>query len=321
MGKFPPITNQQLELSIAVISFNTIDLTKACLDSVINNLGDLSAEIIVVDNASKDGSAQMIREDFPHVVLIENDRNVGFAAANNQAFSVAEGEFVLLLNSDTEIISDVLAKSIDYLKTNPLVGAMGCRVLNTDKTMQPTCSGYPTLQRLLKMTFGLDRFPLLLKFDDYLLRAWARDSEREVEVISGCYLMIRRSIIESVGSLDEAFFFFGEETDWCLRIRRAGWKLMFSPVGEIIHHGGGSVKKLNHRRDLMLTEATIRLHKKNSGSFSAALAFAILATFNVSRAAVWTMLSVFRSSSRTRARHFRAVAAGTFGTWPAEKTR
>lgn len=310
---------QIIDLSIVIISYNTLELTKACLDSVIPRLGSLLAEIIVVDNASADGSAEMVKERFPSVRLIQNKVNVGFAAANNQAFLLAQGEFVLLLNSDTVVLGDVLPKSVDYLRVHSLVGAMGCRVLNTDRSMQRTCSGYPTLLRLLNMTLGLDRLPVINMLDSYQLRKWQRDTDREVEVISGCYLLVRRSIIESVGPLDDAFFFFGEETDWCLRIRRAGWKLRFSPVGEIIHHGGGSVKKLNYQRDVMLTGATIRLHKKNSGLVAAAVAFMILAMFNLSRAVVWTACSLVRQTCQVRAAHFRQVFSHTFETWPKDR--
>lgn len=312
---------QSIDLSIVIISFNTLVLTRTCLESVMPWLGDLRVEIIVVDNASQDGSVEMVQEHYPSIKLIKNNDNFGFAAANNQAFLVAQGEFVLLLNSDTEILGDVITNSVDYLRNHPRVGAMGCRVLNSDRSMQATCSGYPTLFRLLKLTLGLDRLPIMKSFDGYLLRSWQRDTDREVEVISGCYLLVRRSIIESIGPLDDAFFFFGEETDWCLRIRKAGWQLRFSPVGEIIHYGGGSVKKLNHRRDVMLTEAIIRLHRKNGGIISAALAFLILAFFNLSHAMIWSILSIFNSDCRARAKHFRAVVFCTFETWPAAKGR
>jgi len=310
---------QIIDLSIVIISYNTLELTRACLDSIIPRLGSLSAEIIVVDNASADGSSEMVKERFPSVRLIQNSINVGFAAANNQAFLLAQGDFVLLLNSDTVVLGDVLPKSVDYLRAHSLDGAMGCRVLNTDRSMQRTCSGYPSLLRLLNMTIGLDRLLIIDALDSYQLRNWQRDTDREVEVITGCYLLVRRSIIESVGPLDDSFFFFGEETDWCLQIRRAGWKLRFAPVGEIIHHGGGSVKKLNYRRDVMLTGATIRLHKKNAGLVAAAVAFLILAMFNLSRAVVWTACSLARPTCRVRAAHFRQVFAHTFETWPKDR--
>lgn len=309
-------------LSIVVVSFNTLEMTRACLESVFSEQNsDLGIEVIVVDNDSHDGSADMVATLFPQVKLIRNPINAGFAAANNLAFRIAQGEYVLLLNSDTLVIGDVLEKSVEYLRSRTSVGAMGCRVLNTDRSMQATCSGYPTLWRLFAMAVALDRLPWIRNHDAYLLRGWARDSEREVEVISGCYLLTRRSVIDQIGALDEDFFFFGEETDWCHRMSVAGWPLMFAPVGEIIHHGGGSVKKLSHRRDLMLTEAIVRLHRKNDGFLAAAVAFLTLAIFNASRAVLWSGLSAFKKSASDRARHFRAVARDTLATWPKPKVR
>jgi GT2 family glycosyltransferase len=304
------------DISIVVISYNTIEMTRACLFSVYQNVGLLNVQVIVVDNDSKDGSALMVRDLFPAAILVNNQDNVGFAVANNQGFRLATGKYILLLNSDTIVLSNVLQRSIEYLHSNPDVGAMGCRVLNTDGTMQPTCSGYPTLGRLFLMTLGLDRFPGLKSHDQYLLRGWQRNTERDVEVISGCYLLVRREIINQVGDLDENFFFFGEETDWCLRMRKAGWRLKFAPVGEIIHHGGGSVKKLNYRRDIMLSEATVRLHRKNGGPIAALLAFIVLGAFNYSRAIVWSLLSIVQPSCNDRARHFRGVSRHMLDVWP-----
>lgn len=308
--------SSEINLSIVIISYNTVDMTGDCIRSIYENKGGLNVQIIVVDNDSVDDSVPMIEEHYPEVELIVNTKNTGFATANNQGFGLAKSELVLLLNSDTLILKDVLQKSVDYMQSNNNVGALGCRVLNTDLTMQSTCSGYPTLARLFFLTVGLDRLRSFSAFDGYLLRSWLRNSERDVEVISGCYLLTRKKIIESVGGLDENFFFFGEETDWCLRMRKAGWSLRFSPIGEIIHHGGGSVKKLNHLRDVMLTNATVRLHKKNTGIMAGIIAFLILVIFNFSRAIFWTIASLFKKEGEKRAKHFQKVAADTLATWP-----
>ena len=302
-------------LSIIVVSFNTLDMTRDCLGSIFANLPNYPTEVFVIDNNSNDGSVEMITQEFPQVILIRNDYNKGFAAANNQGFELAKGKYVLLLNSDTIVLGDVLKKSVLYLKNNPAAGAMGCRVLNTNGTVQSTCSGYPSLIRLLLLATGLDRFAVL---DSYLLRSWMRDSEREVDVISGCYLMTTKKVIEKTGGLDEDFFFFGEETDWCRRMRTLGWKLMFTPVGEIVHHGGGSVKKLNFGRDIMLTEATVRLHRKYDGFLGASLAFVTLILFNCSRAIFWSLKSLVDLEARSRAYHFIQVVIRSNKTWPSK---
>lgn len=306
------------ELSIVIVSFNTEAMTRECLESIFLNAPDLDFEIIVVDNASTDGSPEMIEDSFPDVILIRNIDNRGFAAANNQAFAIARGRYILLLNSDTIILDRALQHSVAYLEEHPDVGAMACRALNTDRTLQLTCSEYPSHLNLILQATGLDRLPWPRALGKYQMRHWRRDSERDVDVISGCYLMIHRAAFDDVGLLDENFFFFGEETDWCYRLRRLGWKLRFAPVGEYIHHGGGSAKKLRAKRDLMLTQALVRLHRKHGGLSAAALTFAILLIFNTSRAAVWTLLSPVKAQFAERANHFREVSANMRQTWPSE---
>jgi len=304
------------DLSIVIVSYNTREMTRDCLASVASQSGALRVQTMVVDNNSQDGSVAMIEVEFPEVELIVNSGNRGFAAANNQAFARCQGQYILLLNSDTIVLDDVLPASVDYLQCHPKVGAIGCQVLNTDRTVQPTCSGYPTLTRLLIMTLALDRIPGLSKLDHYLMRRWRREEEREVEVISGCYLMVRRALLAEVGPLDEQFFFFGEETDWCRRIREAGWRLVFVPVGRIVHHGGGSVKKLSYQRDVLLTAATVRLHRKHGGLGAALAAYLILFVFNCSRAVAWSALGFFNTSASGRASHFIYVVRSSRACWP-----
>lgn len=307
-----------LDLSIVIVNWNTREMTRACLESTFAGLGDLSAEVIVVDNASEDGSAEMVAEAFPQAVLIRNTDNRGFAAANNQGFEIARGEMVLLLNSDTLVHGQVLPDSVAWLRANPEVGAMGCRVLNTDGSVQLTCSMYPSILNQLLLTSGLWKLPRPRFFGRYHMTDWQRDSQRDVDVISGCYLLVRKSAIDQVGPLDEAFFFFGEETDWCRRMRDAGWRLTFAPVGEITHHGSVSARKLNHRRDLMLSEALVRLHRKHGGTLAAATVFLILNTFNASRFLFWGLASLLRPKDRhaERRAHFKNVVLNGYKIWP-----
>ena len=306
------------DLSIVIVNWNTRELLRECLASVRAGLGDLPAKVIVVDNASEDGSAGMVAAEFPEFVLIRNAENRGFAAANNQGFAVARGRHVLLLNSDTLVHGEVLPRSVAWLDAHPEVGAMGCRVLNTDGSVQRTCAMYPSLLNQLLQTSGLWKLPRPRFFGRYLMTDWQRDSERIVDTISGCYLLVRAQVIDEVGPLDEAFFFFGEETDWCRRMRDAGWKLMFAPVGEITHHGSVSARKLNHRRDVMLTQALVRLHRKHGGMAPAALAWTIGAGFNLSRAVFWSLRRALGDPrAEERARHFRRVVAHLRDAWRA----
>ena len=307
-----------MDLSIVIVNRNTRDLLADCLDSVFPRLGDLTAEVIVVDNASADGSADMVAQRFPRVRLIRNAENRGFAAANNQAFEIATGRHVLLLNNDTLVHGDVLPASVRYLDARPEVGAMGCRVENADGSTQFTCSRFPTFANLALQTLGLNRIsrgPAALR--RYQMLDWDRDDERDVEVISGCYLMVRREVLAEVGALDEAFFCYGEETDWCRRIAEAGWALRFAPVGRITHFGSGTTRSLNHRRDLMLTEGTVRLHRKHGGLGAALAVWALLLAFNVSRAAFWSLGQLAgREGFADRARHFRTICRDWARAWP-----
>lgn len=306
------------DLSIVVVSYNTIALTRDCLASVYKSLGSLQAEVLVVDNASTDGSPEMVEREFPDATLMRNDRNLGFAAANNQAIRTAMGKFILLLNSDTRVLGSVIRESVEYLEKHPEVGVMGCRTLNGDGTVQLTCSQEPTLLNILLLVTGLWKFDRPQWLGRYQMQHWKRDSEREVDVVSGSYMLVRRSALEEVGLLDEAFFFFGEETDWCRRFREAGWKVMFAPVGEIIHYGSASALSLGHRRDVYLTSGLVRYQRKHGGLINAVTAWVLLFGFNLSRCLFWSIAAAVHPNEKAflRRNHFWNVAR-TFGeTWP-----
>jgi hypothetical protein len=308
--------SRQPDLSIVIVNWNTPAMLADCLASIAASGARSSLEIFVVDNGSSDGSPEMVAADFPHVRLIRNETNLGFAAANNQAIRQAGGRYVLLLNSDTIVHQGVLDGSVQYMDANRSVGIMGCKVLNADGTVQPSCSQFPTLANLLILASGMFRIRGFTAAQRYRMDEWQRDAERDVDVISGCYLLARADAIRSVGLLDEAFFFFGEETDWCRRFREAGFAVRFAPVGTIIHFGGGSSRSLNFRRDLMLSEATVRLHRKHGGIAVAAAAWMILLVFNASRFAYWSGKSLLMRRRHERARHFLGVLQGFRRAWP-----
>lgn len=304
------------DLSVIIVNWNTQAMLRDCLESLFGSGAGARLETFVVDNGSTDGSPEMVAREFPEVRLIRNATNTGFAAANNQALRLAQGRHVLLLNSDTLVHPGVIDASIAYLDENPHVGVMGCRVLNADGTVQATCSQFPTLANLVLLTTGLFKVPGLSLAQRYRMDEWQRDGERDVEVVSGCYLMARRAATGAVGLLDEDFFFFGEETDWCRRFLAHGYAVRFAPVGTITHFGGGSSNSLNSKRDLMLSEATVRLHRKHGGLAAAAAAWAILLVFNASRYAYWSARSLVRRSGFDRRGHFRGVVAGFHSAWP-----
>lgn len=297
-----------MDLSIVIVNWNTRELLRACLTSVRHRLKGVEAEIWVVDNGSTDGSQAMLAKTFPEVRLIANERNLGFAAANNQALRLAAGRHVLLLNSDTLVHGRVLAEAVAWMDRHPDVGVMGPRVLNRDGSLQGSSQAFPSLVRLGRQTLGLHKreAPNL-----------GRNGVHRAEVISGCAMFVRAAAMAEVGLLDEGFFFYGEETDWCRRFAGAGWEVVFAPVGEITHLGGGSVRRLNHRRDVMLTEGTVRLHRKHNGVVGGVACYALLALFNASRAAGWAGLAlVGRPGAADRARHFAGVLGSFHRAWP-----
>ncbi|WP_211332068.1 glycosyltransferase family 2 protein [Eilatimonas milleporae] len=310
-------------LSIVIVNWNTERLLRDCLASVHANPPAMPFEIIVVDNASGDGSRAMVRRDFPQVRLIACRENLGFAAANNIGFGAAAGRYILLLNSDTLIHGDVLAASVRYLDRHDGVGAMGCRVLNADGTLQHSTSQFPGFLNLLLQTLGLDRVSGSAFLQRYRMKHWQRDTAQAVDTVSGCYMLVRRACMAQVGLLDERFFFFGEETDWCRRMAEAGWAVHFAPVGTITHFGGGSSGTLNHRRDLMLTQATVRLHLKHSGLAAALAVFLLLFVFNGSRIFFWALrgLATGQRPALRRARFFLDITSRFLSAWPRRQGR
>ena len=231
-----------MRLSIVFLNYNTRDLTRQALNSVLAAAEGLAVEIFVVDNASVDGSADMVAEEFPQVKLICNEANVGFAAGNNVALRQVTGEYVLLINTDTIVRRDALRTMIEFLDAHPEAGACGCKILDPDGTLQlDSRRGFPTpLAAFCKMS-GLSRFfpkhPLIAHYHMTYLDP---EQTAEVEVLSGSCMMVRKAAMDQVGLLDESYFMYGEDIDWCYRFHQAGWKSYYVPTTSIIHFRGES---------------------------------------------------------------------------------
>ena len=230
---------KQSVLSVIIISYNTRQMTLDCLYALYADLGQMPAEVWVVDNASGDGSADAVRQAFPQVRLIENPNNAGFGAANNLALTQASGEFLLLLNSDAFVHPGATAALTEYLRAHPGAGIVGPRLLNQDGSVQPSCYRFPSPGRAwlenLWVSSALPRHPAL---GDY--RQWSHDAERSVEWVIGACLLIRREAFRQTGGFDEAFFMYQEETDWQRRLRDKGWDIAFTPSAVVTHLGGAS---------------------------------------------------------------------------------
>lgn len=231
------------KLSIIIVSYNTKELLIGCLSSIFDSLENVDFEIIVVDNNSKDGSTKEVQNHFPQVRLIENQNNKGFAAANNQALKLMRGKYVLLLNPDTLVVNSSLTKMVEFIEENKRTGIVGCKILNPDGSLQASAFPLPTLKDLI-----LSGFAASWKFwgryiQRYPSRHYLPQKPVRVGWVSGACLMIRKKTIDEIGLLDENFFLFSEDVDWCIRASRKGWAVVFYPEATIIHYGGQSAQK------------------------------------------------------------------------------
>jgi GT2 family glycosyltransferase len=246
-----------MTLSIIIVNYNTEALLKRCLCSILATVGDLDYEAIVIDNASADGSGGMVARDFPAVHLIRNSTNRGFGAANNQAIKVARGKYILLLNSDTEVLPGALQESIRFLDVHPEASILGCRLLNDDRSLQTSVMAFPSPWNLFcEASFLYIPFRRTRLFGGYYVSYFDYDRPLRVDIVKGAFMMVRREVFDRVGLFDESYFMYTEETDLCWRARQHGLDAYFIPTAEIIHSGGGSVES-NERflRQLHMTQA------------------------------------------------------------------
>jgi GT2 family glycosyltransferase len=226
-----------VDISILIVNWNTRELLANGLQSLAETVRGLSLEVIVVDNASTDGSAAMVRERFPQVRVIENRENRGFGAANNQAMRVMAGRYALLLNSDAVLTEGAVEKLFSFLETHP-DAAMACgQLLNADGSKQNSIAAFPTLLTLMTNTSLLE----ILFPRRYPSKRYPHPEPIEVESGIGACLMVRKEAIDAVGMFDERYFFFFEETDWALQMRQAGWKSYHVPAARIYHLQGRSI--------------------------------------------------------------------------------
>ena len=296
-----------------VVSWNTRDELRACLESVLSGLRLISGEIVVVDNASADGSAEMVEGSFPQVHLVRNAQNLGFAAGCNIGLDAASGRYVLLLNPDTIVLDDVLAATVRYLDEHPEVGALGCRVRNADGTPQSTCFRDPSVTNTFLGLTGLAKLPWPRTLGRERMTHWLRDSERDVDVVTGCYLATRREVINDVGPLDSRYFFCGEESDWCRRMRMNGWAVRFAPIGDIIHLDGVAGAKISERRDLLLTAGLVRYVDHYDGWLAGWVMWALLWLYAASRGIAFAVIArggrsyEGRRAAKARSDHFLRV--------------
>ena len=300
-----PAPIERVELSLIVVSYNTRELTLASLRSVVAQTEGVSYEIIVVDNGSADGSADAVAASFPDVTLLRLRENVGFAAGNNLAARLTTGRYLLLLNPDTVVLDGAILRLLAFARSHPDVGIFGGRTLFPDGALNPTsCWNRPTLWSAFCLAGGLSRA--------FRKRPWANpeqpclwdcDRSREVDIVSGCFFLIRRALWEQLGGFDPAFFMYGEEADLCLRAARLGHKCMICPEATIIHYGGAS-ERIRADKMVRLFRAKAQLYQRHWSPGRARVGIALLD--------LWALVRILGFAL---ASPFRPAAHNCYGTW------
>lgn len=277
------ITNK-IDLSIVIVNFNVKELVLSCIKSVYSNKKELVIEIIVVDNASVDGSVLEIREKYPEVILIENKENIGFSAANNQGMSLAKGEFIFLLNPDTEIIGDAIYTLFDFLKKNNSCSIVGPQLLNSDGSLQVSTWKNHSVFNLLLETFLLNRFIKILHYPIQKLQ-----TTFETQTLLGAALFFRKNLVEKIGMLDEQFFYM-EDVDFCKRAQNIG-PVYYLNNSKIIHHGGQSQNKNYNATISNQMISKLKFYRKHNSKVVCYLGIALGYMFVISRIIAFSIFS------------------------------
>lgn len=290
------------DLSVVIVSWNTRELLSQCLQSVYETADGVTIKVLVVDNGSADGSAEMVLREFPLVRLIENAENVGFARANNQAMAVSHGRYVLLLNSDTVVRPGAFQTMCHFMDQHPEAGIVGAKLLNPDGSFQASYMDFPTLTGEVLLLTKLFRLFHSLCFPSHSLAESQEISE--ADWVSGACLMIRREALERVGGLDEDYFMYSEEVDWCWRVKQAGWRVFYTPDAEIVHWGGQSMGRIPLHKRTRVYRGKVLFFRKRRGHGYATFFRLVLLLSAVLKIGMWIPALVVPSKRiRAQARH------------------
>lgn len=287
-----------MDLSIVIVNWNTRDLLLQCLQSIyqeIQAFPQLETETWVVDNNSTDDSVSQVREKHPWAKLILNQENVGFAGGNNQAISRSTGRYVLLLNPDTIVKLNGLNALVAFMDANPQAGAAGSLLLNPDETLQTSCYPAPTLSREFWRLFHLDSFR---PYGVYRMAEWDSNKAREVDVVQGASLVLRREALDQVGLLDDTYFMYTEEVDLCYRLQKKGWSLYWVPQSKVIHYGGQSTQQVATKMFLCLYESKLIFIRKHHGRLTAQTYKITLALATIARLLISPVALLEKSPKR-----------------------
>lgn len=253
-----------MDISVVIVNWNTRALLHQTLDTLYKESHDVNFETIVVDNGSTDGSVDLVQQKWGNVRLFTLPENKGFAVGNNVGFREAKGRYVLLLNSDTIVLSSTLYGMTHFLDTHPDAGCVGCRHLNSDGSLQRSIDNFPSLVNDFLSYSELYRLPLLQPFLIKHFLWWSDHNQtRPVDWVNGACMMVRRDVIKQIGGLDEGYFIYAEEIDWCYRMRKAGWQVYFTADAEIIHIGGQAMNRAADKRIVLKYKGQYRFYRKH----------------------------------------------------------
>jgi GT2 family glycosyltransferase len=259
----------------------------------------MSFEVIYVDNASKDGSVDMVRKEFPGVRIIQNEKNEGFIKANNQGIKVAQGRYTLLLNSDTIVLDNAIAKMVKFADDHADAAVVGCKIVNPDRTLRRTCFMYPCVLNMFLSAIYLNKiFPKSRFFGRQRMTWWEFNDVREVQTVCGCCLLARKEAIEQVGLMDETYYVYGDDPDWCYRFKKNGWKIMFTPDPEVIHLKGQTTRKMKREFRLQLCGSSLIFMKLHRSKLDFQVARFLSALFFLLRIPYWFAVAMLCGDER-----------------------
>ena len=280
-----------MDLSVIIVNWNTNKLLEGCLRSVFKFTKNITFEVIVVDNGSRDSSQAMVKKKYPQVKLIPNRDNLGFTKANNRGIKIAEGKYILLLNSDTYLIENSLAKLVNKADGLSNIGALGPLLLNEDKTIQQSTGFFPNLPQVFFWMTFIDDLP-----GGTILKPYHIDhdrfyhNDRQVDWVTAAAILVPRNVIDKIGRLDEKIFMYGEEVDWCYRIKQAGYDVYFSCATKIVHIGRGSSNKISENAIVGEYKGILYFYKKYKGAALLQIVRLLLKIGALARIAIFTIL-------------------------------
>ncbi|MHB1131358.1 MAG: glycosyltransferase family 2 protein [Chloroflexota bacterium] len=288
------------DLSVIVVSYNTHDLLAACLRSVLGTANGLDCEVVIVDNGSTDGSELMVARKFPQAKLIRNRSNQGFARANNQAFELSSGRHVLLLNSDAALLDGAAQALVTFLDAHPEAAAAGGKVLNPDGTFQSSYADFPGLWGETLLLTGLSRRLLPRTYPSYPESQSLE--QRRVDWVSGAFIALRRRALADVGLLDEDYFMYTEEVDWCYRARRRGWSICYLPEAQAIHWSGASARRVPERKRAQLYQSKWLFMRKHRDAGRALAYWLLVRGISGMKLVAWRLSRILSANPEARER-------------------